>query len=457
MVLVIGGGPCGCSAAWKIAAAGYDVTLVEQREKLGGLASHEKFKGNVAEFGSHVFHTDQSDLLAEVRRIMGAELLEFERQGHIHIKFRGHYFAYPLKGTDLIRNLPLSLSVKAALSFFKSLIWYDLLAKRPMANTEEYLVRKFGEVLYEVFFRDYSRKFWGLPCSELEPSFGQQRIPRSDIFDSAKKVLGTLGLSKVVDSHPLSETVIGKVFYTEKGIGRVFEKIAAEIIRLKGTILTGTGLTRVLVENRKVVAAVLENGSETIEIRPDYVVSTIPLPVLTQCLGSDAPPEVLQAGEKLTYRSIALVSLLVAKQQIRPAYFTYYRNYAFNRLSEPKNHGLKISPEHYTLAITETACNYGDQVYMGDEAFRGAVVDDMIREGLVTRKEIVDSHHYVWRYAYPVYKLGYLDHLQVIKDYIASLGNISCTGRNGDFCYVNTHVAMHMGMASLEHVRERLG
>ncbi|MCE5248804.1 FAD-dependent oxidoreductase [bacterium] len=456
-VAVIGGGPCGCSAAWELARAGYGVTLVEERECPGGMASYLKYGDNIYEFGTHVFHTDRQDLLARIKDLMGAELLEFERGSKIHIKFRGRYFVYPLQGANLLANLSPFLTLKAILSFLGSFIRYDCLRLGAPRNTEDYLIQKFGRVLYEIFFRDYSHKTWGVPCSELDASFGAQRIPRSDIFSLVKSVLSSLGLSRLVDSHPLSESVIGKIYYAESGICRIFEKMAGETESLGGTMLTGASLEKIVVENNRVRSVILRQGEDKRELDTDFVVTTIPLPVLVRCLPDDTPREVLAAGENLRYRSIALTGMLVSKPQVRPGYFTYYQNLTFNRLSEPKNHGLRVAPDNHSLIIAETVCDYDDQAYRGDAEFRRAVTDDLVGEDLVKKHEIAESHHYAWRYAYPIYLTGYRKHLDVILSYLDTIPNIHTTGRNGTFNYVNMHVAMQMGLNSVEPVRSYMG
>lgn len=456
-VLIVGGGPTGCAAALEIAGAGYGVTVVEAEEKLGGLASHKIFNGNVFEYGTHVFHTDSPALLQQVKKLMGDELLEIERGSKIHIKFHNRYVAYPLQGADLLANLPKRVAVSACLSFLKSVIFYEMLMPRHPRTTEEYLIQKFGKVLYEEFFRDYSRKVWGAPCSELEALFGIQRIPRSDIFSVSKKILAQLGLTKFVDSHPLSEAVIGNIFYTARGAGRMYEVIGEEVRRLGGAILLGTTLKRLVVENNRARAAVLEQDGETMEIEPDFIVSSIPLPVLAECLGKDMPDDVLQATRNLRYRSISLMGFLVARPQIRPAYFTYFPKLTFNRLSEPTNHGLKIAPEGHTLLIAETVCAYQDAAYRAEPAFAEKVIDEIVDEGLFKRSEIVETHPYAWRYAYPIYTLGFVRDLDKVNSYLAGLRNLHSTGRHGKFNYVNMHVAMRMGMDSLNELNKYAG
>ncbi len=423
-----------------------------KRTRLGGIAGHKSFGDNIYEYGTHVFHTDKPWLFDRVKGLLGPGLLEHERDGKIEIKFRGQYFAYPLKGLNLFANLPASLAMKAGMSFAKSVLLHDCILRSKPRNAEEYLIQKFGRTLYEVFFKDYSHKVWGVTCAELDEAFGSQRIPRSDVFSVVKTVLKELGLSKLVDSHPLSETVIGKVYYTGRGVGEIFAAIGDVIGHAGSEVLLNTEVKQMRVEGGQIRAVKLECNGEVLEREPDYVVSTIPLPILVECMARDAPLEVLNAGQSLRYRAIALVGLLIDKPQVRSAYFTYYQNYRFNRLSEPKNHGLRVTPEHQTSVIAETVCEYGDQAYQGEESFCRTVVEDMVTEGLFKRGEVAEVHPYSWRFAYPLYLTGFQRHVETIHSYVEGLANICSTGRNGDFNYVNMHHAMEMGFESIRDV-----
>jgi protoporphyrinogen oxidase len=451
-VLVIGGGPAGCSAAWEIVKAGYEVTLVEQREQLGGMASSENFNGNNYEFGTHVFHTDQPELLARVKELMGVDLLEIDRGSNIHIKYEGRFFVYPLQGLDLLLNLPPKQAVTAVLSFLKAFLYYDVYQRRKPSNTEEYLIQKFGRFLYGNFFRDYSQKVWGMPCSELDASFGAQRIPRSDIFSSMKKLLDRFGLYKWLD-HPLSESVIGKIYYNEHGIGNLYEAIGASVEGSGGSVFRKTTLDRLVVEGNRVRAVILDREGEEIEFQPDYVVLTIPIPVLVDCLERDIPYDVILAGRELMYRSVSLTGLLVARKQVRPSFFTYFPKLTFNRLSEPTNHGLRVSPDGHSLLIAETVCDYGDEAFRGEKSFCDRIVDEIEREGLLKKTEVVEIHPYRWRYAYPIYKIGFQKTFGIFSSYLKTLKNVHSIGRHGTFSYINMHVAMKMGIESVNKVQ----
>ncbi len=165
-IVVIGGGPCGVSAALAASRVGFDVVLLEAREEVGGMAGHETYGSNIYDFGTHVFHTDRPHVMELATEFGGDDLHEYPRSGNLHIKFGQKYFSYPLRGLDLLANLPLSTLMKAGTSFLYSLAFRDLLGPSPR-DTEEYLIAKFGRVLYRLFFEEYSRKAWAFPALSL--------------------------------------------------------------------------------------------------------------------------------------------------------------------------------------------------------------------------------------------------------------------------------------------------
>jgi protoporphyrinogen oxidase len=216
-------------------------------------------------------------------------------------------------------------------------------------------------------------------------------------------------------------------------------------------------LKKIIVENGRVRAAIVKRDTDEIEIECDFYISTIPLPVLAECFSESAPADVLEAGRNLHYRAISLIGMLVAKCQVRPAYFTYFPKLSFNRLSEPINHGLKVKQEGHTLLIAETVCAHGDSAWKGEKAFCQAVVDDIVSESLLRKEDIAEIHPYAWRYAYPIYTIGFRRNVDKVLSFLQSLHNIHSTGRHGEFNYVNMHVAMQMGIASLDKVKAYAG
>ncbi|MFC1461594.1 FAD-dependent oxidoreductase, partial [Verrucomicrobiota bacterium] len=427
-------------------------TVIERAPLVGGLAGCVEHNGNRYEFGTHVLHTDQPELRKRVLDLMGDRMFSFDRGSRLEIKFRDRYYPFPLNGIQVMRNLPPGLSLSCILSFVKWLIILMLKRDGPK-STEEYLELHFGRKLYEVFFKDYTRKFWGVPCSELDPRFGQERIPRSDVVRVFHDLVGFLGLQKMIDRHPLVERSIGKLYYTSNGLQVMFQTIADKITSNGGRVITGATAVEVNVKAGAFNGVRIETvrGEET--IAGDYLISSIPITTLSQIMSPSPPPNVLGSANQLRYLPLKVCGLLINRKSVRNSICTYYRDKIFNRLSEPTTHGLLTAPPGKCIVLAEmTPCSIEQCGISSEEHIRAAVIDDMAKEGLIHAEDVLDSVILDYDAAYPVYLLGYRKHLDRCLNYIGSLKNARSVGRQGQFVYVNIHITMKMGCEAAREV-----
>lgn len=443
-VIVLGGGACGLAAAWELIERGHKVTVIERAPLVGGLAGCVEHNGNRYEYGTHVFHTDQPDLRKRVLDLMGDRMFSFDRGSRLEIKFRDKYFPFPLNGIQVIRNLPIHLSAECVLSLIKWILIAQISHRGP-ATTEEYLKWHFGAKLYDIFFKDYTLKFWGVPCSQLDPKFGQDRIPRSDVFRILHDLIDYLGLQKVINRHPLVERSIGKLYYTPTGLQAMFQRIADHVVNKGGTVLTSTHAKQVCTSNGRFESVCVSGPDGERVIDGDCLVSTIPLPWLVRMIPS-APSHVVASAGELKFLPLTVCGLLVRRKPVRTAICTYYRDKIFNRLSEPTNHNLLVEPSNASLLLAEmTPYSLGSSAD-NPEAIRDAVIKDIVQEGLIKSEDVLDSIVFNYDSAYPIYLLGYQEHLARCLDYISSLDSIRTVGRQGQFIYVNIHVTMRKGL-----------
>ncbi|MDD4601874.1 MAG: FAD-dependent oxidoreductase [Negativicutes bacterium] len=445
-IVVLGAGSAGLAAAWELVDRGQNQVLVLERASVvGGLLASVEKNGNQFEYGTHVFHTNIDSLRDRVKSLMGERLFEFDRMSKLHIKFRDKYFRYPLNGMDIVLSLPLHLSLHCVLSMLYSNIAWKIQGREP-ANAAEVLRQRFGDKLYEIFFKDYTHKFWGMPCEELDKLFSLERIPRSDIFKIVHDIFEKLGLSNLNIGHPLAERAIGKLYYAANGIHELTDTMAAHIENNGGKIETNTRLSRICLENNTTRIEYFIDGKQE-SVEADYIVSTIPIRHLIPLFNKPPDREVMEASDRLQFLPLTVCGLLVKRKPIREAFCTYFRELIFNRLSEPTNQGLRTVPEGRSILLAEIT-DYSLQQYnvkTEDEIYH-AVVKDLVRENLIREDEIEDSCVFRYEEAYPIYHLGFQQDIAIIKDYLRSLGNVFTTGRQGNFCYVNTHIAMQMGI-----------
>lgn len=454
-VIVLGAGAAGLAAAWELVELGItQVTILERMPRLGGMISFVEKNGNKYEYGTHVFHTNNEPLRKRVKALMGDHLIEFDRLSKLHIKFRDNYFRYPLNGMDILFNLPLLLSLHCILSFiYSNLVW--ILKGKDPANAAEVLQKRFGYKLYDIFFKDYTHKFWGMPCEALDKVFALERIPRSDIIKVIHDLFEKLGVENLNFGHPLTERAIGKLYYSKKGIHDLADTIAHYVKQKGGSIHLNSAIHRIGLDQKQwVVEYSFRNVPQT--MTADYIISTIPIRSLIPLLSPPPPPKVIGAASRLKFLPLTVCGLLIRRKPVRDAYCTYFRELVFNRLSEPTNHGLQTIPEGRSILLAEmTDFTLQERGLHTDEAIREEVIRDLINENLIQQNEVEDTCVFRYPEAYPIYHIGFQDDLHLIDEYLSSLVSIFSTGRQGKFYYVNTHVTMQMAIKCARQIYDQ--
>ncbi|MBI4040661.1 MAG: FAD-dependent oxidoreductase [Deltaproteobacteria bacterium] len=464
-IIVLGGGFAGTWAAYNLAVSGHTVFLLEKRPVLGGLSRVCKINQNYYELGSHLFHTDSQPLLDKFQSLFPGEFLEVER--FFRIKFNDQFFRYPLTMVDIIRGL----GFKTNLQCFVSLVFYLVkgkLKKVKYQTAEDVLIYRFGKKLYTVFFEDYIEKFWGVHPRQLDASFAIRRISRLDVSDFFKKIFvffqdafkfrrkaspGTTGSQK----DKFIEPVVGKLFYNKHGgMHRIFEKLASEIKSHGGHVFTEVRGLHMGVQGERATQVAFECLGEHHELTCDEVISSIPLSELVKSIQIPQKKDIEQNLEKIRYRSLIVVGILVKRSSVMPSLLTYYRNLSFNRLTEPKNYGLEIYPKGCTILLAEVSCEKTDRLWQEDDLVKKQVIGDLVRENIIQEEEVLEVHVLKDEHAYPVFLNDYPVHLEQIASWLSQFENIYSIGRQGMFQYVNQHVVMKMAEKVVENINANL-
>ncbi len=442
--VVLGAGAAGLAAAWQLSESGKPFYVLERNPMPGGLLSYHEKNGNVYEYGTHVFHTDNESFRQRIKALMGDTLFDFDRAGKLHINFQGKYYRYPLNGIDIIRNLPLKTAVQCVFSLATS---YLKFRKQPQ-NSAEVLQKHFGTKLYDIFFKDYTHKFWGRPCEELDKTFALERIPRSDVLKILHDIFEKLGIDRMFSGHNLTERVIGKLYYAPNGIHQLIDTLVAHVTQRGAIIETGIHIEKIITDNGKCSLIQYRLPDNSIkQIHVDNIISTIPIKYLVNLFSPSPNRDVTAAANRLSYLPLTVCGLLVKKQQVRNAICTYYRDAIFNRLSEPTVHGLVTVPPGKTILLAEMT-DYS--IKMANVASDGEIISrviaDIVNKDLICEDDVEDTCLFRYEEAYPIYHIGFKDDLNIIGNYLNSMNNVLTTGRQGLFCYVNIHATMQMAM-----------
>ncbi len=454
-VAVLGAGCAGLAAARRLLERGLPVVALEMAGHPGGLAGGVRIGGNVYEYGPHMFHTNDPAIMAYVRGLVGEALTVYHRT--IKIKFSGSYFDFPLAMTDVVTKLPLATVARAGLSW----AWHSLadrLARPARENSETVLQRYYGQVLYEVFFKSYIERVWGIGPAAFSPDFARQRIPRMQIMEFlgglARKLTGSKQPPSTTDGFV--ETLDGTFYSTPRGFSLITDRMAAEVERRGGEFLLGAEVRGIECRDGRVRAVRYRQDGQEHTLACAGAVSTLPVNLALAMLEPPAPMEAVQAARRLRFRPSVFVGFLVRRQRVLPASFMYFREHSFNRVSDLGQFGIEIDPPGHTVLVAEIACEQHERPWT-DEAFAASsVLGELRAEGLLEPDEVVETHVYRSAHAYPVYLLDYEENLARCLKAMEDLPNLASAGRQGRFQYVNAHVAFKMGHEAAERVLRSL-
>jgi protoporphyrinogen oxidase len=448
-IVVLGGGIAGLGAAWRTAMAGMETDVLELKPYVGGMAhTHRTDDGYLFDFGPHRFHTHNPAILESVRGLLGDELIDRDRITHIY--FMQQYFEYPLSASNMLRYLPKKLAVACFLDFLVTST-RNRIHPKPDDSFETWVVNRFGRRLYDIYFGPYTAKVWGRDPSKLSASWAAQRVAVVDLWDLLLRMLKLRREDNGFDHSEFKDLF----YYPLSGVGRISERVAEEIEGHGGRVHTEARVTQVLHDGSKVTGVIYEKDGETHEIPCDYLISTLPLPLLLRFLTPAVPDDVQATARSLQYRAMIFVMLKLDKPKVSDDHWIYFPddNIIFNRVSEMKNFSPVAAPEGKTSLTLEITCDIGDEVWTmpEDELYRRAV-DGVVASGLATREQILGHYFERLPHAYPSYDLEFEAKLGRLAYHLANFNNIVVAGRQAQFRYVNTDQALEMGMTAADEV-----
>jgi len=437
-IAIIGAGPAGITAAYELAKAGVSVSVYEAAPAVGGLARTIDLWEQKVDVGPHRFFSTDSRVNSLWLEIVGHDYLMVDRLTRIF--YNGRFFHYPLKPLDALVKLGPVISFACLASYLKVKI-----ARKPPGRTfDSWVVSRFGRRLFEIFFKSYSEKLWGIPCDELDSDFASQRIK--------KLSLGEVVLSMLKISRYRHKTLVDQFAYPREGTGIVYERMAARIRELGGAIHLSTPVEKLLVEGKKVVGLTTADGTLH---RHRQVVSTMPLTQLVDRLPEN-PLHVDQACRSLCFRNTIIVYLRIEESNLFPDNWVYIHapDLRCGRITNFRNWVPELygSQSHSILAM-EYWCNEDDPEWAGpDSAMADLAREEIQRSKLAKKITVLDTKVLRIPKCYPVYRKGYQDHVAAIAEHLRQFEGIQVIGRYGSFKYNNQDHSILMGLLAAENI-----
>lgn len=443
--IVIGGGPAGLTAAVELCRLDVPVTVLEKSNYVGGIARTEQYKGYHFDIGGHRFFTKIGEVEKFWYDILGTDFITRPRISRIF--YQGKFFDYPLKAFNALSNLGLLTSFVVVLSYF-----YSKLFPYPREDTfEEWVSNRFGKKLYHIFFKTYTEKVWGIPCSEIRAEFAAQRIKGLSLPVAVWNAVFGPGTGKEV-----VKTLIEEFQYPRFGPGMMWQRATEFVNAHGGCVEMEAEVVRLCHNGRRVTEVeILQNGIERSVAGTDFI-SSMPISELIHKLEPPAPPEVQAAASGLTYRDFLSVVLIVDRDHLFPDNWIYIHSpeVRVGRVQNFKNWSPEMVPDPAKSSLgLEYFCTEGDDLWRMSEA---ELIElgkrEMERIGLVRAAEVSDGTVVRQHKAYPVYNGTYAGYLGTIKDYLAGFENLQTVGRNGLHKYNNQDHSMLTAMLAVRNL-----
>ena len=449
-VVVLGAGPAGLSAAWRLAQLGCRVTALEKDSAVGGMGKTIGVGKYAVDYGPHTFHireTEESRRIHDaIRPLFGDDPLVLTRGTRVLL--RGKEYVYPLEMLQVLTGVSPALSARIVFDYLVATIRSLVAPPRKEHSFEEWGVRNLGRTLYDLCFGNYSARVWGLPTSQIS-SKQAQRVAKLNLKNIVLRAFG-------IKADPA--TYFTKYMYPRKGISVLFENMAAEFRATGNCLRLESSVVRVERDGDRIARVVFEHGGREESIECDGVVSTLPLPQLVRMTTPAFPSAVAEHARRLRYRSLKLIYIALKRPRLTDYHWVYLLDTQFrvNRMSEQKNVSSEMVPADRTILCIELSCWRDEPLWSAsDEEIYRLALDDVMRMGYgVTEAEVEDYYVTGIPTAYPVYELDFEQHLVPVLEAVHAVRNLVTIGRHGLFLNNSMDDNVLLGMKVAGHIAD---
>lgn len=492
--IIIGAGPAGLTAAYKLLIeTDIKPIILEKESFVGGISRTAIHNGNRIDIGGHRFFSKSSevvDLWKSIMPIQGfpskddllinrmidinpsgpdpeiEDIVFLNRSRFSRILYKGKFYDYPISlKLDTITNMGLLRTVFAGFSY----VWSQIIRKEE--NTlEDFMINRFGKVLYLDFFKDYTQKVWGREPKDISADWGAQRIKGLSLTKAVIHMIK--GILHSNYNKNVETSLIESFIYPKYGPGQYWGVLADEVVKLGGEIIYNTEVNTLVLEDGRITRICTGSADNLREYRGDYYLSTMPVNEMIRSLNGFVPEDVEELANRLPFRDFITVGLLVDKLSIVnttkvktfnnriPDCWIYVQEpfVKVGRLQIFNNWSPYLLKDYEnTMWIgMEYFCNENDQLWeMNEEDLVELAIDEAVSIGLLNKNDILDTYHLKVKKAYPAYFDSYKK-FYVIRDYLNTICNLYCIGRNGQHRYNNMDHSMLTGFEAVRLIKNNI-
>ena len=438
--LVLGGGPAGLTAGYLLGQANRSALVFEADDQVGGIAKTVERDGYRFDLGGHRFFTKSIEVDTLWHEVLGDEFLRRPRMSRIY--WNNRYLDYPLRGPDVIRKLgPVELA-RCMASYARAAVRRNKVDD----SLEDWVSNRFGRRLFELFFKSYTEKVWGVPTTEIRAEWAAQRIKGLSFFSAAKAAFFGNKDDKV-------KSLISEFNYPRFGPGQMWEAMRAAIEEQGGEVrldarVDGMELAGEPHRPRR---------RRRRDVRePEAVISSLPLREVVEMISPAAPQEVIDAARGLRYRDFLTVALVVDGADPFPDNWIYIHEpgVRVGRIQNFRSWSPWMVPDPDKACVgLEYFCFAGDDLWtMDDDALVALAAGELEQLRLAPRRSVDRGFAIRVPKAYPIYDADYAERVATIRGWLDGIENLQQVGRNGLHRYNNSDHSMLTAMRAVDNL-----
>ena len=453
-VFVIGAGPAGLTTAYCLTKHSPSVIVIEKDPLyVGGISRTVRYGNFLFDIGGHRFFSKAKEIVDLWQEILPDDFITRSRLSRIY--YGGKFYSYPLNAFEALRNLGIFTSMACMLS-------YAYAKTTPIVSPHsfhDWVRNQFGERLFQIFFKTYTEKVWGMSCDDISADWAVQRIKGLNLLVTVMNALRrSFGYKRktVPANGEVVKTLIESFQYPRKGPGMMWESAAVKIRERGGRILMGRELIELAYDNGQKLWSidVLTTAGKRERYSARHVVSSAPVRELVQKL--NPKPISLLHARALRYRDFITVALMINKPDLFPDNWIYIHDPSVKvgRVQNFRSWSPEMVPAGMTCLGLEYFCFEGDDLWnLPDEDLIALAKHEIARIGLVAATDVVDACVVRQPKAYPVYDDCYRDNLTMIRlDLEKSYPSLHLVGRNGMHKYNNQDHAMMTAILTARNI-----
>ena len=447
VVAIIGGGPAGLTAAYELQklSGPYQPIVLEASDMVGGISRTESYKGYRFDIGGHRFFSKVSSVTQMWHEVLGKDFIRRPRLSRIY--YRGRYYSYPIKMFNALSNLGPYESVRILGSYIK----WKVVPHKVEDSFEQWVTNRFGSRLFSHFFKSYTEKVWGIPCTEIRSDWAAQRIKNLSL---RKTVLNAISKTNDVTS------LIEEFDYPRLGPGMMWEAVRDKVRAQSGEVRMLSSVARVRHDEARVTAVdIIQRspaGDSHYRMDADHVISSMPLGELVLAMDPPAPAPIQAAARRLKYRDFLIVALILDSAEPFPDNWVYIHSpdVQVGRIQNFRSWSPGMIPNDTSSSIgMEFFCQEGDALWASDDAdLIAQATREFAHLKLAPSARVIDGHVIRQPKAYPVYDFDFAESLVLIRGWLSGLSNLQVVGRNGMHRYNNQDHSMLTAMLAARNI-----